>query len=294
MITNKCNQSCAHCVSNSYGQYSEELEYDALINALVSINNNLRDFAITLVGGEATIWPRFYDLLKSSEFRGIKNKMLYTNATALNDERIIAIRDAGFYEVRVSIDSDRKDEHDDLRGNGTFDKTLDAVQKMISAGIPVSSATVLKKSNVKRIGDIVQLMKSLGIKMMHLIPLYFNGRGFIAKDCALTPDDYRILVEKLQSEYSDIFRRRSPLCTSGTAYFRIECNGDCNIQQGRERQLLGNIYNDDFSVLYDSAIRRFSPAIFHCENCSCYTSPILCENMYSYCLADLKLIDETE
>ena len=288
-VTNDCNQMCEHCVSSAKQEKRIELKYELIEKLIDSLNRMSQDFMITFVGGEATIWSDFFKMLNDETFKKVKYKMLYTNATAINDVKIKKIRDANFYEVRVSIDSDRKNEHDDLRGAGTFEHTIKSVKKMIEVGIPVTAATVLKKNNVDRLDEIIKFMKNTGIQIIHFIPFYLSGRGILAKEYFVNEEDKEKLIKKLEKDYSDICINRYSICKNGTAYFKIESDGSCCIQQEREKKLLGNLYNDEFMDLYNKAMRHYTPLVVDCRNCKYYTKPILCENMYIYCLKDIKL-----
>lgn len=290
-VTNNCNQSCVHCVTNARCGAIYNLKYEILDKLIDSLQCLNLDYMMTLVGGEVTVWPDFYQLLHSEKFKNIKYKMLYTNATNLNDEIIELIKEARFYEVRVSIDSDRKEEHDDLRGHGTFDQTIKNVKLMLDSGIPITSATVIKNNNVNRIDNMVAYLKALGIKIMHLIPLYFTGRGVAAKQYELNEDEKELFIKHLQINHSEILQKRHSKCVNGTAYFKIDCKGDCYIQKGRDKLLLGNLYNCDFIDLYNSSFEIRALPVIECQSCPCYKSPILCENMYSYCVADLQLCE---
>ena len=288
-VTNDCNQMCEHCVSSAKQEKRIELKYELIEKLIDSLNRMSQDFMITFVGGEATVWSDFFKMLDNETFIKVKDKMLYTNATAINDEKIKKIRDANFYEVRVSIDSDRKNEHDDLRGAGMFERTIKSVKKMIDIGVPVTAATVLKKNNVDRLDEIAKFMRNIGIQIMHLIPFYLSGRGMLAKEYSINEEDKEKLIATLANGYPDICINRDSICENGTAYFKIESDGSCYIQQEREKELLGNLYNDEFMDLYDKAMCHYTPLIVDCRNCKYYTKPILCENMYIYCLKDIKL-----
>lgn len=288
-VTNDCNQTCIHCLADAKCGIKTELKYEHIKRLITSLNQINQDFTISFVGGEATIWSDFYKMLDSNIFKDITWKMLYTNATALNDARISAIKEANFYEVRVSVDSDRKEEHDDLRGLGTFDRTLKSIKMMVEVGVPVSVAAVLKQNNVDRIPKLVSFMKSVGVKIMHLVPLYMTGRGILAKEYAIDIDKQMEIREKLKNQYPNLCEIRTPLCANGTAFIKIECNGNCYIQKGRDKNLIGNIIIDDFADIFLKTNQLYTPSIVDCKACPYYAYPILCQNMYSYCLTEFRL-----
>lgn len=289
-LTNDCNQKCTHCISNARAGERIELNLETVERFISYMQQKKYDFMVSFVGGEATIWPDFYKLLESKIFKSVQYKMLYTNATALNDSKIRKIKDANFYEVRMSIDSDRKEEHDDLRGIGMFDKTLLYTKKMIEIGIPVTAATVLKQNNKDRIDEIITYVKSIGVKLLHIIPLYMTGRGASAKDYVVNQKEIEKIRLDLKHKYADACEIRTPLCIEGTSYIKIECDGCCYIQKGRDKRFIGNINDRDFKkICYNLESNIHNLSVISCQMCPYYTDPILCENMYPYCLTDISL-----
>lgn len=288
-VTNNCNQSCRHCVTNAKCNSNLELQFDVVEKLINSLEELGQDYLLTLVGGEVSVWPDFVKLLRSNAFKNVRHKMLYTNATNLDTRSINLIKQAGFYEVRVSIDSERKNEHDDLRGAGTFNRTVQNVKRMVKRDIPITSATVIKNNNIVRIDKIVTFMQSLGIKIMHFIPLFLTGRGYLAKKYAIDEVAQKAFIDELQAKYPSMFMKRNALCSDGTAYFKVDCYGKCYIQKNREKFYLGNLYEKSFSEMYDIVKNDNDTQIISCEECEYFSKPILCSNMYLYSVADLKL-----
>lgn len=61
-ITTKCNMSCGHCCF-SCGKYGRHMKWDTFLDALHFIED--RDSVISIGGGEPTLHPRFFDILKT-------------------------------------------------------------------------------------------------------------------------------------------------------------------------------------------------------------------------------------
>ncbi len=282
VITNDCNQACKHCVAGSAIGSKEHLKYEALKQLLEDVSKIADDSIVSFVGGEATIWPGFFDIIEEEPFKTIKNKMLYTNATALSSSKIQKIKAANFYEVRISVDSDRKFEHDDLRGDGSFDSMKRALKEMVGVGIPVTAASVLKKNNSIRINEMLTFMKNSGIRYVHLLPFYYSGRGEYQREIALDATDIQDVVRHVMHDYPEI--DYIPNCEKGTAYFKIDYNGDCILQQNRDKILLGNIYYNTFEELVKKALTDNTVTYIDCKKCRYYNTPILCKNMNKYCV----------
>ena len=287
VVTNNCNQACKHCVEGSNPGSKNQLEFEVVNKLFEDINDVLPDSMVSLVGGEATIWPGFFDLIETDAFRKIGFKMLYTNATHLSNSDIIRIKDAGFFEVRVSIDSDRDIEHDDLRGKGTFERMNIAVDDMLAIGVPVTAATVLKKNNIVRIEEIIEYLRMKGIKYVHLLPFYYKGRGKLQSEYAIGIDEINNIVNKNKEKFHEV--SGNPYCGIGTAYFKVDYNGDCMIQQGRDKLYLGNLNSNSFREFYQIALNKYEVEFIDCKKCCFYCHPTYCRNINKYCLYGLCL-----
>lgn len=286
MLTNDCNQACRYCSENAGNGSIKMLTREIVENLMDDMRYISEESIISFIGGEATIWPEFFDMLRGENFQKMKLKTLYTNATAISTEDIELIKSAGFYEVRVSIDSDRKEEHDDLRGAGTFERAVEMVKQMVRQELPVTVGTVLRKSNIDRFDRTIDFFRELRVQIAHFFPLYMKGRGDSQKKHELDESDKTDIKRKLERDYPALSQPREPFCETGTAYFKVLNNGDCIVQKEREKILLGNLHDNRFKELYKKALIMLKPEMIRCEKCKYYTEPIMCENMHIYCMAD--------
>lgn len=287
-VTNDCNQVCKHCVTNARS-CRKELELRIIEEMISDLKLLGVEHLVSFVGGEATIWSGFFSMLGSEWFASIKNKMLYTNATALDDEKINKICESNFFEVRVSVDSDKKEEHDDLRGNGTFEKTISTMQKMIEKDIPVTTATVIKKNNIDKLDKIITFLKEKGVCSIHLLPFFLNGRGELQKKYVCEEAYIEQTMEQIKNKFNRYVYDNNSLCKNGTAYFKINFDGQCILQQDRDKKILGNLYEESFFDLYKKALNMFEYENINCSRCNNYNNPRECRNMHKYCKFDLFL-----
>lgn len=292
-LTNDCNQSCKHCVTDAKSGVKKELSFETVRELLKDIKEIDKDGLISFIGGEATVWPYFYEMIRCEEFKNIRYKKLNTNATALTDEMILVLKEANFFEIRVSIDSATEDYHDELRGKGTFEKSVVAIKKMSSLELPITSGTVVSTKNLGKIDEIVKLLEELEIKVAHFFPYVVKGRGKVFSELALTQDDISFAQEKLCEISGKVFHKEDALCDYGTAYFKIEDDGSCDLHYA-ESELhhvyLGNIYKESFVELYTKAVEILKDkVVIECYKCKYSEDPIMCENMHNYCMMDLDM-----
>lgn len=62
-ITTKCNMDCPHCCY-SCTMRGKHMNWSTVVDAISFIRNNNEDEQITIGGGEPTLHPRFFDILK--------------------------------------------------------------------------------------------------------------------------------------------------------------------------------------------------------------------------------------
>lgn len=176
---------------------------------------------------------------------------------------------------------------DAFRGKGTFDKAVSYINMMSQNDIPVTVGTVLQKSNLSRLDSLINFLKKLDVKMIHFFPLYLKGRGKSQMKLGIDETDRLIIKNKLENDYKNNHCSRTPFCINGTAYFKVLNTGECVIQKGREKLVLGSLYESSFADLYRKAVEMLKPEIVSCKNCKYYDDPMLCENMHIYCMDDL-------
>lgn len=94
-ITTKCNMTCAHCCY-SCGKNGKHADYNTVID-MIAFARNYDDSSITIGGGEPTLHPRFFDILKCclEDFEyvwfatnGSQTKTMYRLADIINGNDI--------------------------------------------------------------------------------------------------------------------------------------------------------------------------------------------------------------
>lgn len=133
-----CNLTCTHCFiscspsNRSFGF----LDYDHVICILrESRGLGVKEYYFT--GGEPFMHPRMLDILQ--ETLKIGPATVLSNGTLFRDktvERLKSLRDGSIYslELRVSIDGPDAESNDRLRGQGSFDRAMAGVKKLVEAG----------------------------------------------------------------------------------------------------------------------------------------------------------------
>lgn len=156
-ITNTCNLRCKHCFWDSY---DEQLPTTINTNILDSVKNVLNKYPsitnITWYGGEPFAEKEIIELLKQGvKFK--KNNLLITNGT-------FPIPFLGKnIHIGVSIDGTEKI-HNNLRGNGVFNKIRKNIHSAIKKDMPISLLYCLNALNINCISEFLEEWSTISIK----------------------------------------------------------------------------------------------------------------------------------
>jgi MoaA/NifB/PqqE/SkfB family radical SAM enzyme len=140
-----CNLACRHCFischpgNRSFG-FLSLAEVERRLEESVALG--VREYYFT--GGEPFLNPSMTDMLVAALRYGPATVL--TNATVLRDEWLVRLRDAAresiySLEFRVSIDGVTAEQNDPIRGDGTFQRAMQGVQKLVTFGfLPIITA----------------------------------------------------------------------------------------------------------------------------------------------------------
>jgi len=153
-LTSRCNERCVHCYiphENKIDDIDPLLFYDAL--------DQCRDIGVltlTLSGGEPMLHPYFCDFLRKAKEYDFSINVL-SNLTFLNEEIIAEMKANRLSSVQVSLYSMDSRIHDSITQHpGSFQKTRDAILKLIENDIPLQISCPVMKQNKKSYVDVAR------------------------------------------------------------------------------------------------------------------------------------------
>ena len=194
-ITNRCNLHCKHC-------YLGDLDFFELKDKdLMEITEKLSRsnvFEVTLTGGEALMVKSLPKIVAYLIKKNIKVN-IFTNALLLKSFNEKIERELNYTPIKeldffVSLDGMKKS-HDLIRGNGTFDKTIENVSFMIKKGYRVTTNSVLSKLNYKELPKLYKYLHDLGVYKIQISNLVDSGNA--TSDMKLTNKEQELFNDKL-------------------------------------------------------------------------------------------------
>ena len=178
-ITKKCNLKCIYCHYTDKDQKDTDLPYEFWERVLKEYKNLNLDFLkekkVTLTGGEALLHKDFWKILKLSKDLNFYVS-LPTNGSLLTPEIVKSFKKYEVDDVIIAFDGN-KENHDKLRGEGSFDKAYEGARLVTSSGIKLLVTTCLTKLNYKDLPEVVKLAKDLGAKLVIVFHYISLGRG---------------------------------------------------------------------------------------------------------------------
>jgi mycofactocin radical SAM maturase len=287
-ITLQCNLRCAHCLSNSGLAAPGELSPRECLK-LVDELTALKVFQVNIGGGEPFIRSDFLDLLNYAHGRGLVT-CVSTNGTVIDNDLAVRLAKLKKLYLQISLDGATAEVNDHIRGKGTYQKILGAIDCLAQNDVDFSINTVLTNLNYPQLDTLRALAREYGaeLRVSRFRPA---GRGKQSR-AYLAPDkdqleafaewlDRHDLVRTGDSFFclTSENRRRKGLDMCGAAKMTccISPAGDvypCAFMQEKPFWA-GNIRTTGFKDMWDHSpvLRRLrSLKVESCQTCSRFES----------------------
>jgi len=168
LMTDRCNLRCRHCYIGN-GLY-QDLSFEQ-IQKIIKEFEEIQGLRLLLSGGEPLLHPYFWqvnDILRDYAIRSV----LLSNGTLISRDVARRLR---VHEAQISLDG-MKEGHDSIRGEGNFEKTLEAIDFLQEADITVSVATMVHRRNLEEFDQLASLLQSKHIMEWNVDVPCIEGR----------------------------------------------------------------------------------------------------------------------
>ncbi|MEX0846837.1 MAG: mycofactocin radical SAM maturase, partial [Ilumatobacteraceae bacterium] len=178
-ITYACNLECVHCLSSSGQRDPRELT-TAEAKAVLDELHDLQVFYINIGGGEPMIRRDFFELLEYSIGRGIGVKFS-TNGAFIDADKARRLTAMDYLDIQISLDGTDAATNDAVRGAGSYDTAIRAMQHLADAGFvakngPFKISVVITRHNVDQLDEFKALADRFGAQL-RVTRLRPSGRG---------------------------------------------------------------------------------------------------------------------
>ena len=274
-LTEACNLRCLHCYDGDEHKdnFSEKLSFEQWKDVLFQLKK-LNCKRIEFIGGEPTVYPYFFDLLKYAVSLGLKTD-IYSNLLLFSDELVGFIKE---HEITVhfSIYGSNGEVHDSVTcRKGSFEKTIYWVKKLVSNDIKVIPAITIMRKNQDDYENTIQFVKSLGVetKLIAVDTVRATNKRCVLN---LTPTGKAKLISLRQkpnfSTTREFFEKAYSTNTCLFGKFSIQPNGNLSPCEFSRDIIYGNVKKNSINEILESDVLNsfwflnFSK-ISDCKNC---------------------------
>jgi len=182
-LTNRCNLTCPVCFANANtAGYLYEPTLEQVRKMLQTLRNE-RPVAGRLVqfsGGEPTIHPQFFEILRMTREMGFSHIQIATNGLMFTElEFALQAKEAGLHTMYLQFDGVTEDIYLRTRGERLLEKKLQCIENVHKAGMKICFVpTIVRGLNDHQIGDILKLaLDNIDcVSAIAFQPVSFTGR----------------------------------------------------------------------------------------------------------------------
>lgn len=168
-----CNLNCSYCLRDEASLHGKAhaLPIADLARILADLRKTVERCQIVFTGGEPTLHPEFRMALKTVQDIGWPY-VVVTNGW--NFRRILP----AILEFRESLEAMafsfsglHREEHDGIRGQGSFDRLMQAVASCRHHGLPFRFKITVDRHKAKGVGEFALFASRLGAQVLEIAPL---------------------------------------------------------------------------------------------------------------------------
>jgi uncharacterized radical SAM superfamily Fe-S cluster-containing enzyme len=185
-LTNRCNLKCPICFANANSAgYVYEPDYDTVVKMLQMLRNQrpVPCPAVQFSGGEPTIHPRFFDIIKAAKQMGFAQVQAATNGIKFAESVEFGQKahEAGLNTIYLQFDGLRSEIYKRARGKDLLDvkqKAIDNLRKVPNRPSVVLVPTIVKGVNDDQVWPIMDyaLRNMDVVRGVNYQPVAFTGR----------------------------------------------------------------------------------------------------------------------
>ena len=200
-ITKKCNLRCEQCFSESGEIGGNELS----TLELYKLFDDMREFGtffICIGGGEPLMRDDILDILRYGYNKQLAISIV-SNGILFTRELIEAMNECHLDTIWISLEG-LEENHDRLRGKGTFVKALEAIlllKKYSNAKIAIRMS--LSRFNIDEYHDVIQIAENYNVDILRFTPLLEYGRA-LGKNLTISQQQYVDFLNEISQVKSKV------------------------------------------------------------------------------------------
>ncbi len=216
-LTYACNLACTHCLSSSGRRDPRELSTEEC-KAVIDELQRMQVFYVNIGGGEPTVRSDFWELVDYATDHQVGVKFS-TNGVRIDAAAAARLAASDYVDVQISLDGATAEVNDAVRGAGSFDMAVTALQHLADAGFRDSKISVVcTRHNISQLDEFKALADRFGATL-RLTRLRPSGRG------ADVWDDLHPTMAQQRELYDWLVAHGEGVLT-GDSFFHLSAFGD--------------------------------------------------------------------
>lgn len=168
LTTNRnCNNNCSWCYAKNTLSSKAQMSLEKAKYAVDELKKRGVK-KISLIGGEPTIYPHFFELIQYISEQGVKVTVA-SNGRKFSDIKFAQkIKDAGVYGVDISIKATSEEEYYANTHAHGLNEMVQGYHNLKEVGVPVSTSYVVVDDDKERFNNFVKFLESEGIESVFI------------------------------------------------------------------------------------------------------------------------------
>lgn len=200
-ITEQCSNHCAHCYMENKKNFNQTdiIDFPFILSIFVDFlefynaAHNANRFVkghINITGGDPLMHPHFFKLLELlHEKRKYFSYGILANATYIDDSMLLQFKKYSVEFIQLSLDGS-KEIHDQLRGAGDFQRTIQALSILKKHQIKTYVSFTVNQRNYQSFAEVAAICKKYKVAKLwtdRYIPI---GKGTLENGLQLTSEKF--------------------------------------------------------------------------------------------------------
>lgn len=216
-ITSYCSNCCKHCYMYDKNHVLHETPH---IEELLEIYSKIKDFEdkyhvsmnnYILTGGDPLSSPYFWNLVEYLD-KDKRHISILGIPEQVNEKNIVLMEKYNIKYYQVSIDGIEKI-HDDIRGQGSYQRTIEAIKQLSRTSISVAVMYTLHEMNEHAMFQVIDDIDRLNVKVTFAFDfLVEEGNAAKNTDCKMiSPEKVDSIFEKYIAKADELKRKHSKI-----------------------------------------------------------------------------------
>ena len=215
-LTYACNLACIHCLSSSGRRDPRELTTAECFGVIDELQA-MQVFYVNVGGGEPTVRRDFWEILDYATAHDVGVKFS-TNGSRITEQAAARVAANDYVDIQISLDGASAAVNDAVRGPGSFQTAIRALERLAEAGAPsFKISVVITRENMDQLDDFESLADHFGAQL-RLTRLRPAGRGADVWD-RLHP------TQSQQRRLYDWLLARGDKVLTGDSFFHLAAYG---------------------------------------------------------------------